>query len=60
MGHSHFHLRKRNVPGNSEEKPGQDSLSHFKPPTGRRADPTDGLRLEGYRGVRAAHHWVGF
>lgn len=37
----------------SEEKPGQDSLSHFKAPTGPRADPIDRLPLKGYRGGRA-------
>ena len=44
----------------SEGRPGQDSLSHFEPPMGPRARPTDRLPLKGHRGGRAARHWVGF
>lgn len=34
----------------SEEKPGQDSLSHFYLPTGLRLDLTDPLPLKRHRG----------
>lgn len=55
IGHSRFHLRKRNVPGNREEaKLSQNSLSHFKPPTEPRVGPIDQPPVKGYS------HWASF
>lgn len=45
-GHSHFHLRKRNVPGNREQGKAWLGLSEpLLPPNGAQADLTDRLPL---------------
>lgn len=50
MGPSHFHLRKRNVPGNRERgKAWPGFLSHSQPAMGHRVAPTDQLPPKGYK-----------